>query len=224
MKKIITVLLSFGLLLMLLPSSAVAATIGGDQAWFNVHCNVDGAAVYFDGDYKGVTFDKILTVPVYTTATPYKTITVEMDGYTTWTYDISGYPEMGDTLDVYATINPVPTPVPTMIGGDMGFYTVYCNVDGASVYFDSDYKGTISNGELTVSVYTTGTPYSTYQVKMQGYDSFTGQITDYPAKGETVKLHASLTPSTNPTPAPVSIFVVVMGLVAAGFVFFVRKN
>lgn len=226
MKKIMAILLGLGLLCAFAPFSVSAATIGGDQAWFNVHCNVDDAAVYFDSDYKGVTYDKTLTVPVYTTATPYKTITVEKDGYNTWTQEITSYPDMGDTLDVYATLNPVPTVAPTLIGGDMGFYTIYCNVDGASVYFNDDYKGVISGGELTVSVYTTGTPYTTYTVQMSGYTPFTAQISEYPEAGETDKLYATLTPATQPTSTPVSIFTVISGLFIAGFgfVLYSRKN
>ena len=226
MKKILAFLIGFALLSACFPFQVSAATIGGDQAWFNVHSNEDGASVYFDGDYKGETYEKILTVPVYTTATPYKTITVEKSGYNTWTQQISSYPEMGDTLDIYATLNPVPTEVPAPIGGDMGFYTVYCNVDGASVYFDSDYKGVISNGELTVSVYTTGTPYTTYQVKMSGYDTFTAQINEYPAKGETVKLHASLTPAAKPTATPMSLITIISALFIAisGLILMSKKN
>ncbi|MBN2733338.1 MAG: hypothetical protein JXQ82_00560 [Methanomicrobiaceae archaeon] len=225
MKKLMAVLLGCALLFAVSPAVS-AMTVGGDQAWFNVHCNVDGASVYFDSDYKGETYGGILSVPVYTTATPYKTITVEKAGYTTWTDPITSYPEMGETLDVYATINPAPTPVPTMIGGDMGFYVIYCNVDGASVYFNDDYKGEISGGELTVSVYTTGTPYTTYTVQKAGYTPFTAQMSEYPTKGESVKLHATLTPAPQPTSTPVSVFTVFSGLIIAifGFVLIARRN
>ncbi|MBP2133033.1 hypothetical protein J2128_000954 [Methanomicrobium sp. W14] len=226
MKKVIAMIMFFGLLVSLAPVAAVAATVGGDEAWFNIHCNVDGASVYFDSDYKGETYSNILTVPVYTTATPYKTITVEKNGYGTWSQDISGYPAAGETQDIYATLNPVPTPLPTLIGGDVGYYTVYCNVDGASVYFNDDYKGVTSNGELTVQVYTTATPYTTYTVKKDGYTSFTSQITDYPSEGDTVKLHATLTPETTPTSTPISVLTVISGLFIAvlGFAVFSRKN
>jgi hypothetical protein len=99
----------------------------------------------------------------------------------------------------------------------MGYYTVYCNVDGADVYFNSDYKGQISGGELTVSVYVTGTPYTTYSVQKSGYTPFTAQITEYPSAGETVKLHATLNPvSPTPTQSPLSAFTVIGGVVFAG--------
>lgn len=208
------------IVLMLVPASASAAvTIGGDQAWFTVYCNVDGASVYFDGTYKGDIVSGSLSVPVYTTGTPYQNIMVEKSGYTTWSEPISHYPSAGETVDIYATLNPVaPTPAPQPIGGDVGYYTVYCNVDGADVYFNSDYKGQISGGELTVSVYVTGTPYTTYSVQKSGYTPFTAQISDYPSAGETVKLHATLNPaSPTPTQSPLSVFTVIGGVVFACF-------
>lgn len=218
MKKLFVFIAAVSVIAALVPFSASAATVGGDQGWINVHCNVDGASVYFDGEYKGEIVQNIYTQAVYSTGTPYKTVSVEMAGYTTWSEDLDTNPAMGETMDVYATLNPLPTTEPTLIGGSVGYYDVYCNVDGADVYFDSDYKGQISNGELTVEVYTTGTPYTTYTVSKSGYTSFNAQISDYPAAGETVKLHANLVASSEPTPtqgSPVSIFAV-LGALAIG--------
>lgn len=84
--------------------------IGGDQGWYVVHCNVDGASVYFDDDYKGEISGGVLNVPVYTTGTPYKTCTVSKDGYTTFTEPVSSYPGKGETVDLYATLNQAPAP------------------------------------------------------------------------------------------------------------------
>jgi hypothetical protein len=88
------------IILMLVPVSATAVTIGGDQAWFTVYCNVDGASVYFDGEYKGDIVSGSLSVPVYTTGTPYQSITVEKSGYTTWSEPISHYPSAGETVSI----------------------------------------------------------------------------------------------------------------------------
>ncbi len=83
------------------------------------------------------------------------------------------------------------------IGGDIGYYQVNANVDGAEVYFNDDNKGvTGEDGTLTVEVYVTGTPYTTYSVAKEGYETFNGEITQYPAKGETVQLQAELSPLT----------------------------
>ena len=80
-------------------------------------------------------------------------------------------------------------------GGSSGEYIVYCNIDGAEVYFDDAYKGFISGGELKVPVNPSDKPYTTYLVKKDGYTPFTTQISGYPASGQTVKLYSTLTPS-----------------------------
>ncbi|MBN1431856.1 MAG: hypothetical protein JW931_03705 [Methanomicrobiaceae archaeon] len=229
MKKMFVLIVAVSIIAAMLPSSAAAATIGGDQGWINVHCNIDGASVYFDGEYKGEIVQGIYTQAIYSTGTPYKTVSVEKAGYTTWSEDLNTNPGMGETMDVYATLNLIPTPEPTMIGGSTGYYDVYCNIDGADVYFNSDYKGQIANGELNVEVYVTGTPYTTYTVSKTGYTTFSAQITDYPAAGETVKLHATLVPSSEPTPtqgSPVSAFTILGALVfgLVGFALIAKRD
>jgi len=148
-----------------------------------VHCNVDGAQVFFDGNYKGDIQGGVLTVPVYSTGTAYKEYSVQKDGYTTYTDSITGVPGKGQTIDLYATLNPAqPTQGP--IGGDQGWYMVHCNVDSATVMFDNDVKGVIANGVLSVPVYVTGIPYKTYTVSKDGYTPYTAAITQYPGKGD----------------------------------------
>ncbi|MBQ4414686.1 MAG: PEGA domain-containing protein [Methanomicrobium sp.] len=209
MKKLFALILGIGLLFAAAPAGAY--TIGGDQSLIIVHCDVEGASVYFDSDYKGAIQNGVLLGYVYTTGTPYKTITVTSNGYIPWTGNMP-HPGAGNYADVYATLTPEPTQAP--IGGNMGEYIVYCNVDGAQVYFNEDYKGTIAGGELTVPVYVTGTPYTTYIVKKDGYTTFTAQIVEHPKAGETVKLHATLTPVTPVTPAtPLSAVSIFAGLV-----------
>ena len=83
-------------------------------------------------------------------------------------------PTSDQTIDLYVTLNPVPTAttfapttIPTVLtpfGGDAGCYLLSCNVSGASVYFNTVNTGTITEGILTVQVYITGTPYKTYRV------------------------------------------------------------
>ncbi len=65
--------------------------------------------------------------------------------------------------------------------------------------------GTISNGQLNVSVYVTGTPYTSYIVNANGYIPYSGLVTPYPQAGQTVILTGNLSPVTpTPTPTPVS--------------------
>ena len=207
MRKLIIVLMAGALLASLVPASVSAQTVGGDMAWFNVHTNIDTADIYFDTDFKGTTTNGLLVVDVYTTATPYQEVRATASGYNPDSQALGAYPAAGETRDLYLTLqpNPAPTPAPAPIGGDQSTYTVYCNVDGAGVYFNDDYKGEIANGELVVPVYTTGTPYTTYPVKKDGYTPFTAQVSDYPAAGENVKLFATLTPVTSTPLSPLTL-------------------
>jgi len=184
---------------------SAARPIGGDQGWYEVLCNVDGATVSFDNTVVGQIQNGALYVPVYTTGTPYQTYTVSMTGYTTYTGQINSVPGKGEFVTLYATLNPAATATPTMgpIGGDVGWYVVHCNVDGATVFFDTTNEGQISQGTLTVQVYVTGTPFQTYSVQNTGYIPFNAQITQYPAKGEKVDLYATLNPQ--PTMPPTAV-------------------
>jgi PKD repeat protein len=81
------------------------------------------------------------------------------------------------------------------IGGNKGYFLVHCNVDGAKVFFDADFKGLIANGTLNVSVFTTASPYRSYTVSKDGYATYMAPITQYPGKDQTIDLYAVLTPS-----------------------------
>lgn len=181
--------------------------VGSGKGWFTVHCNVDGASVAFNGVTKGTISSGIFSQEVSTTGTPYTKLTVSKSGYVTYSESISTMPSDDETINLYATLNPTPTAVPTtkpttattLIGGDVGWYAVSCNVNGASVYFDSGYKGEISGGTLSVPVYSTGTPYTTYRVEKSGYVTATGTLPAAPAKGQTVTVRATLSPAVTQT-------------------------
>ena len=180
----------------------VPTIIGGDQGWYAVHCNVDGASVYFDSSYKGMIANGVLTVPVYTTGTPSTTYSVSRSGYVTQYGSLQSAPAQGQTKNVYVTLNLEPTPVPLPVGSGKGWYAVHCNVDGAQVFFDGTYEGVTRNGVLDVEVATTGTPFRSFEVKKGLYVPFTGSITQYPANGETVNLYANLQLAEQPTMSP----------------------
>lgn len=187
---------------------SAAEPIGGNQGWIAVHCNVDGAQVYFDGTYEGVISGGVLTVPVYSTGTPLKSFMVSKEGYTPYNGPIPAMPGKGETFDVYATLNPSVPTTAAVIGGSQGWYVVNCNVNGATVSFNNQVVGVITQGTLTVPVYTTGTPYTTYTVSMNGYLPYTATLTSVPAPGQSVTLYATLNPAPTapptalPTPAP----------------------
>jgi hypothetical protein len=173
--------------------------IGGNQGWYMFHCHADGAQVYLDDDFKGIIVDDELSVPVYSTAAPYSRYTVTYEAYgfhQSVTRSVPAVPQKGETIDIYVDITPVPTPVPTIqpkpIGGDEGWFDVYCNVDGATVAFDNEIKGSISGNLLVVPIYTTGTPYTSVTVSAPDYETMTEPISYYPGKGETVDLYITL--------------------------------
>lgn len=188
---------------------------GNGKGWFTVHSNVESASVAFDGVTKGAIAGGVFTIEVPVTATPYTTYSVSKSGYVTYTGSIPGMPALDQTIDLYATLNPVPTAttvpttVSTPIGGDAGWYEISCNVNGAAVYFDAEYKGAIAAGTLSVPVYSTGTPYKTYRIERSGYVTASGTLPAAPAKGQTVPVRVALSPigtqeTTVPTTAPVN--------------------
>jgi hypothetical protein len=85
-----------------------------------------------------------------------------------------------------------PSLAATPIGGSVGAFNVLCSVNGAKVWLDNDYKGEISGGSLMIAVYSTGTPYQTYRVEADGYESFLGLIQEYPTGGGVVDLPVTL--------------------------------
>ncbi|MDP3564567.1 MAG: PEGA domain-containing protein, partial [Methanoregula sp.] len=152
----------------------VAGAIGGDQGWIDVRCNVDGARVYFDGVEKGVISGGSLTVPVYSTAAPYHSFTVEKSGYTPASGQLT-MPTMGETKTVYATLNPLPTPVPPtpvpptpVPPVNHGSIAVESSPSGASIYFNGNYRG-IS----PLTIYDVWPGSYSIQAELNGYRTYT---------------------------------------------------
>ena len=136
MKSTFLVIAILGCLIAAVP--AVNAQIGGSEGWITIQCNVNGASVYFNGEYQGVISANQLTVPVYTTATPYRTYSVEKSGY----YPASGdivMPEAGQTRTYTATLQPIPTPTPVP---EYGSISVDSSPSGAAIYLNGNYRGT----------------------------------------------------------------------------------
>lgn len=150
--------------------------LGGDEAWIQVRCNVEGASISFDGEYKGQISGGELNVPVYTTGTPYHTAKAVMDGYYTSSTSIGSYPPIGETTTVYITLNPVPTPAPPTTGT----LSVTSSPSGAKVYVDGSYYGRtpqyitgLSTGDRRVEV--TLDDYETWKSSARVK---AGQVTD----------------------------------------------
>lgn len=161
--------LVFGIAFVLFLAFAVPAVsaVGGDEGWVKVNCNVDGASVSFDGTYKCTIAGGSCTVPVYTTGTPYSQYTVAMSGYYSYTGSLT-MPSEGETVNVYATLNPIPTPI------QYGSLYVSTNPSGAAVYLNGNYQGV---SPTTISSISPGT-YSV-SVDKSGYQSQSDTVTIY---------------------------------------------
>jgi hypothetical protein len=155
--------------------------IGGNQGWITIQCNVNGASVYFNGEYKGMISANQLTVPVYTTGTPYTSYSVEKTGYYTATGNMV-MPAAGQTRTYTATLQPIPTPAPVY-----GSIYVESSPSGAAVSLNGNYRGTTP---LTINnVYTGSYPVS---IEMSGYYPYQTTTTVY--AGSTSSVYGSLTP------------------------------
>jgi len=82
----------------------VVPLIGGDKGYYLVHCNIDGAEVYFDEDAKGIITNGTLLVSVYLTATPYQNYSVSKEGYVTVDGPLHPYPAKDQTRNINVTL------------------------------------------------------------------------------------------------------------------------
>jgi hypothetical protein len=155
------------LFLSLMPA---AIAIGGSEGWIQIQCNVDGASVSFNGEYKGVISGGSLTVPVYTTGTPYTSFSVAKAGYITYNGALS-MPAAGQTKTFYATLNPISTPT-TVPPVRYGSISVESSPAGADIYFNGNYRG---RAPLTIPDVWPGT-YS-ISAEMIGYRTYTTTTT-----------------------------------------------
>lgn len=104
-------LVMLGILSAVLIFNAAAVTttpIGGDMGTYRIHCNVEAAKVFFDGEFKGNITSGILDVPVYLTGTPYRSFSIEKEGYYPYSGQIHSIPVKGSVVNIYATMSAIP--------------------------------------------------------------------------------------------------------------------
>lgn len=95
-------------------------------------------------------------------------------------------------------------PQPTSIGGGKGWIDTYCNVNGATVYFDGVPQGQTAGGILSVPVSPSSSPVSTVTVSLSGYTPWSGPLPHMPQDQEHVAVYATLNPiPTQTTVSPV---------------------
>jgi hypothetical protein len=164
MMKIVPACILALVLLAIIP--VAGESIGGGEGWIRIDCNVDGAAVSFNGEHKGVISGGSLTVPVYTSGTPYSSFAVSMPGYITYNGGLS-MPAEGQTVTYYATLNPIYTPTtsPPVLPGSI---SVESSPSGADIYLDGSYRG---HAPLTITSLWPGD--YTVSAEMSGYRTYT---------------------------------------------------
>jgi PEGA domain len=136
------------------------AAVVSNQGWIQVISNVDGASVYFDNKYQGLTSEGQLTVTVYPAA-PVSTYRVEKDGFTTAAGTLT-MPEAGATTKAYAVLRPVSTPTPTATYGGL---SVDSSPQGAKIYLNGFYRDVspFTFNQLTPGSYTVAFVLDGYQ-------------------------------------------------------------
>jgi len=84
-------------------------------------------------------------------------------------------------------------------------YRIHTNVDYAQVYFDNDYRGQTAGGVLTVSVSTTGTEYSTVEIRKAGYYTVS-QSLPYVPDGASTDLYFTLAADSVTTTGTLAVY------------------
>ncbi|MEN6609684.1 MAG: PEGA domain-containing protein [Methanoregulaceae archaeon] len=110
---------------------------------------------------------------MYTTGTPYTQYTVAMSGYNSYLGSLT-MPEEGQTVNEYATLNPIPTQV------QYGSLYVWTSPSGAAVYLNGNYRGV---SPLTISSLSPGS-YSV-SADLSGYQSQSDTVTIYAGQQQT---------------------------------------
>jgi hypothetical protein len=151
---------------------------GGQKGYYSIQSTPSGSSVTFDGKYVGIT---PVTVDVSTTGTPGHTIVVTATGYQTWTQSVTGNPAAGQTINIYASLTPVPPQ-----GGNI---YVASSPSGATAVLDDGQDSLVTPGTF----YNVAPGWHNVQVSMPGYQVYSNnnvQVTS----GGTTNVYASLVP------------------------------
>lgn len=162
--------------------------IGGGKGWFRIHANVDGAQAALGSESCTVSGGSC-SVIVGTTSTPVTTFTVQKSGYTGYTGQVTSWPREGETIDLYATLNPA---------ASTGTLKVSSTPSGAIAMLDG---GSWQYTPAEFTAVSAGTNHYV-QISMNGYETYATTV--YVTAGETAYAYAELVP-VNPQPTTGSL-------------------
>ena len=164
---------------------------GGGKGYIDVYSNVDGASVYFNGNYEGVTSGGVLSVGVSPSGTPVTTILVSKTGYNSWTGAPSKMPANGEHVSVNANLLPVTTPPTTTPPVTTGTIYAQSSPSGAAIYMNGNFYG---YSPVTIPGLSPGS-YS-MKASLSGYTPDSRVVTV--AAGQTTTYYPTLQPSPPP--------------------------
>jgi hypothetical protein len=150
----------------------------GDYGYYQVGSSPSGADVVFDGRFVGET---PITVPVFSSSVPGHTISVSKIGYITWTQSFSQNPIPGQSIPIFAPLQPTAA---------TGSIKVTTSPSGALVNLD----GTM--GQMAPWIFT-GVPVGGHMVQafLSGFSPYSGPVEVVP--GQTTEVYAVLYPLTS---------------------------
>ncbi len=158
--------------------------IGSGKGWIRVNCNVDGATVSFDELSSGCTVSGgSCSTEVAITGAPFRTFTVQKSGYQSYTGQVTSWPVNGETVDYYATLNPLQT---------YGAIEVYSSPSGAVVTLDG---GNQKYSPASYSSVLAGTTH-TIQVSASNYQPYSTSV--WVESGKSATVNAQLVPVNPP--------------------------
>jgi hypothetical protein len=179
--------------------TATQSPIGGGKGWIRINANVDGSSAALGSESCTITGGSC-SIMVGTATTPVKTFTVQKSGYSEYSGPITTWPKEGETVDVYATLNPVTS---------TGSLQVTSYPSGAVATLDG------GNWQYTPAQFTSvsaGTDHYV-QISQNGYQTYAATV--YVSAGETAYVSATLDPvqpstgslrvATNPSGADIYV-------------------
>jgi hypothetical protein len=170
------------------PCTADESLIGGEQGYYLVHCNVNGALVYLDNMYEGTIQQGVLSIPVYVTGTPYTSFRVVKEGYSYYNGPIYSVPAAGETIDLFATLDALPVYTP-------GTLTILSSPAGPDVYLNGKLSGKVPPS----GIFTRTLPAGSYSIelRLEGYAPYTKEV--YIASDGMITVSATLNQYTSGT-------------------------